>query len=488
MSSRRPRQPIQLQQSLARVAKGGIPLRAEERLAEEKGAHRRLFTSDLSVSEFLLVRSAECEPIAQVMGSSVFHVGTISDYRGRTGEVTTLSNAHRNSRRAALDRLQQEAALVEADAVVGVRINDRMITMGSRGKGGDAGGEVLEFTVIGTAVKAPWIAHPPGRPVLTDLSGQDLWALHQDGFQPCGFLFEFCRFHAWHVMNPLELDPEFGKRLQREGGATGELRISLLWNNKNDLDLHVTPPSGEEIYFGHKKSRCGGELDVDMNVHGNSTTPIENVYWAHGSAPRGRYQVAVKQFKCRDGNTRTPFRIEVVAAGKVTHYEGVVDGETMQGACVFDYAGPVPMEIPLAKHAIQHARAIAAEHLLSQANAAGAEYVIGSDLDVKIHEVPCGFAGCELNDLDVQVSWFGTGVRRLPGAHGREKPMPPLVLSMLPIGRRRDSLNVGEEKLDDIEIAAEEAEELAAETAEAKAFAAEVAAQDAERAEAARGE
>jgi uncharacterized protein YbjQ (UPF0145 family) len=482
MSSQRTRQPIRLEQSIARVANGGIPLRAEERLAEEKGAHRRLFTSDLSVSEFLLVRGAECEPIAQVMGSSVFHVGKISDYRGKTEEVTTLSHAHRSSRRAALDRLQQEAALVEADAVVGVHIRDRMITMGSRGKGGDAGGEVLEFTVIGTAVKAPWIQHPPGKPVLTDLSGQDLWALHQDGFQPCGFLFEFCRYHAWHVMNPLGLDPEFASRLQREGGATGELRISLLWNNTNDLDLHVIPPSGEELSFSHKKSRCGGELDVDMNVGGDSQTPIENVFWAHGSAPRGRYEVRVKQFKCRDGQVRTPFRVEVVAGGQVTHYEGVIDGQTVQTACTLDYAGLVPMEIPLAKHAIESARTIAAEKLIAQARAVGAEYVIGSDLDVKIHEVPCGFAGCELNDLDVEVSWLGTGVKRLPGTRGREREIPPLVLSMLPIGRRRDLQNVGEEALDDIEIAAEEAEELAAETAEATAFAAEVAAEAAEAA------
>src|SRR5215469_15543480 len=119
MSSRQPRQPIRLQDSLARVASGGIPLRAEERLAEEKGAHRRLFTSDLSVSEFLLTRGAACEPIAQVMGSSVFHVGRIPDYKGKTEEITVISDAHRRSRHLALARLQQEAALVEADAVVG---------------------------------------------------------------------------------------------------------------------------------------------------------------------------------------------------------------------------------------------------------------------------------------------------------------------------------------------------------------------------------
>ncbi len=470
-----------LDESLARVAAGGIPLRAEERLAEEKGAHARLFTSDLSVSEFLLARRAGCEPIAQVMGSSVFHVGRISDYRGKTEEVTSISEAHRSSRRAALDRLQQEAALVDADAVVGVHIRDRMILMGSRGKGGDAGGEVLEFTVIGTAVKAPWIEHPPGKPVLTDLSGQDLWALHQEGFQPCGFLFEFCRYHVWHVLNPLDLDPEFANRLQREGGATGELRISLLWNNTNDLDLHVISPSGNEISFQNKKSACGGELDVDMNVRATSDRPIENVYWAHGSAPRGRYQVLVKQFTVRDDNVRTPFRIEVVAGGNVTHYDATVDGQgTLQTACTFDYAGLVSMEIPHAKMAITKARKIAADKLVRQASAVGAEYVIGSDLDLEIHEVPCGFAGCELNDLDVEVSWFGTGVKRVPGPQGREKGMPSLVLSMMPLSRRRDSVNVGEEALDDIEVAAEEAEELAAENDETATFAAEVAVELAE--------
>ena len=63
--------------SLARVAAGGIPLRAEERLAEEAGEHRRLFTSDLTVPEFLLARDADVHPISQVMGSCIYHVGQI---------------------------------------------------------------------------------------------------------------------------------------------------------------------------------------------------------------------------------------------------------------------------------------------------------------------------------------------------------------------------------------------------------------------------
>ena len=231
--SSRTRPPIELEKSLARVKAGGIPTRAEERLAEEKGAHRRLFTSDLSVSEFLLARDAGCEPIAQVMGSSVFHVGQISSYRGETKEVTAISDAHRRSRRLALDRLQQEAALVDADAVVGVRIRDRMITMGSRGKGGDNGGEVLEFTVIGTAVKAPWMTHPEGKPILTDLSGQDVWALHQDGFQPCGFLFESrhrraLRLRSFSILKPHAPRLQQHKEVKHEICALGAQMISVV--------------------------------------------------------------------------------------------------------------------------------------------------------------------------------------------------------------------------------------------------------------------
>ncbi len=432
------------------------------------GAERRLFTSDLSVPEFLLARDAGCEPIAMVMGSSVFHVGEIGDYRGATGEVQVISEGHRRSRQAALGRLQLEAALVGADAVVGVVIRDRMITMGARGKGGDDGGEVLEFTVVGTAVKAPWINHPPDRPVLTDLSGQELWALHQDGFEPCGFVFDYCRYHLWHVMNPPGLDPEFASRLKREGGASGDIRISLLWNNRNDLDLRVTPPSNQEITFRNKRSACGGRLDIDMNFQERmSNQPIENIFWAHGGAPAGRYEVRVGQFSTRDAQD-TDYRVEVVAGNQVTHFSGRVSGSGMDLVTTFHYDA-APFEILEATAAVDRARAIASDKLIRQAIAFGAEFVIGSNIEVEIREGPCGFAGCELNDLDVEISALGTGVRKIPGWSGEARPLPPLMLSMMPLGRRRDVAIGGEGDDDDIRVAAEEAEEAALELDEANA-------------------
>src|SRR5262249_54008273 len=76
-----------------------------------------------------------------------------------------------------------------------------------------------------------------------------------------------------------DIDAEIRQRVQAAGGLYDgvDIRASLIWNNRNDLDLHVITPSGEHIYYGAKKALCGGFLDVDMNVRGETTKPVENV-------------------------------------------------------------------------------------------------------------------------------------------------------------------------------------------------------------------
>ena len=51
-------------------------------------------------------------------------------------------------------------------------------------------------------------------------------------------------------------DDDIEERLEREGGKTGEVQLSLAWDDYNDLDLHVFCPSGERIYFNNKKRNC----------------------------------------------------------------------------------------------------------------------------------------------------------------------------------------------------------------------------------------
>ena len=84
---------------------------------------------------------------------------------------------------------------------------------------------------------------------------------------------------------------ELQSRLNREGAMSGDVQISLMWENYNDLDLHVVCASGERIHGGNKKSECGGELDVDANVRPETKKPVENVVWPGVTAPPGSYQV-----------------------------------------------------------------------------------------------------------------------------------------------------------------------------------------------------
>src|SRR3954452_9893435 len=59
---------------IERVAGGGIPLAAEERIRELAGGGTA-FTSGLPVGDFALAVQDRVRPICQVMGSSVYKVG-----------------------------------------------------------------------------------------------------------------------------------------------------------------------------------------------------------------------------------------------------------------------------------------------------------------------------------------------------------------------------------------------------------------------------
>ncbi|MBI3875465.1 MAG: hypothetical protein HY300_05810 [Verrucomicrobia bacterium] len=123
----------------------------------------------------------------------------------------------------------------------------------------------------------------------------------------------------------LVFNNELTKRLQREEAKTGDVQLSLMWDNENDLDLHCIDPNGEHIYFGHKKSASGGELDVDMNARPPySNKPVENIYWPSGGAPMGHYQVFVHHYARHAGADTTAFTVGVKAAGKVREFKGSV--------------------------------------------------------------------------------------------------------------------------------------------------------------------
>lgn len=132
-----------------------------------------------------------------------------------------------------------------------------------------------------------------------------------------------------------DIDAEMRQRVLAAGGMYEgvDIRASLLWNNRNDLDLHVITPAGEHIYYGAKQASCTGWLDVDMNVMGETTKPVENVRWTKGAAKKGRYQVFVQLFSYKERNREpTPFKVEIEVAGEIHHFEGVASPKGETGA------------------------------------------------------------------------------------------------------------------------------------------------------------
>ena len=179
------RQAVEAQQaaSLAALERGELPLRAQQRLGEIGAEADRFFTSDLSVAEFALLDEIGLRPLAQVIGSSIYHVGWQQrpgafgmQMAGISSELTVVSEAWNTARRRAFARLEQEASLVGADAVVGVRL--------SVGRHDWAAG-AIEYVVVGTAVRDDR-GERGERPALTDLSGQDYWKLWRVGHRPLG--------------------------------------------------------------------------------------------------------------------------------------------------------------------------------------------------------------------------------------------------------------------------------------------------------------
>jgi len=129
-----------------------------------------------------------------------------------------------------------------------------------------------------------------------------------------------------------DIDAEMKQRVTSAGGRYEgvDIRASLLWNDRNDLDLYVIPPSGERIYYGHKQSVCGGWLDVDMNVRGESTKPVENVQWAKGTAPKGHYKICIQNYRYHERPAPIPYRAEIEINGTTHYFQDTIShkGET----------------------------------------------------------------------------------------------------------------------------------------------------------------
>lgn len=184
-----PDRPVDEEASLAAVAAGGIPFRAQRRIAELQGG-QSAFTSMLSPAETTVARSLDLTPLSQVVGSSLYHVGWVFSGTSYTGaELTTLSHAYFEGRRLALSRLAQEATILGAHAVVGVKLTQVRHAWA---------GDTVEFNASGTAVR---LANTPlpALPALAMMEVDELYKLHGAGYWPVGIAIGCCFWYQPHA-------------------------------------------------------------------------------------------------------------------------------------------------------------------------------------------------------------------------------------------------------------------------------------------------
>jgi len=174
--------------TLASLDKGGIPLDARERIEREMALGKNFFSSDLTAREYLLAKETGVEVIGLVMGSSFYNVswfGLQQRQRRHTGEMLDLSQAHMDARSRAMSRLREEAALMGASGVIGVKLESNSHEWSSR---------LTEFTAVGTAVRIPgW----QGAPFTSALSAQEFWQLYNAGYVPHDVAFGVCSYYMY---------------------------------------------------------------------------------------------------------------------------------------------------------------------------------------------------------------------------------------------------------------------------------------------------
>lgn len=228
----------------------------QQRISQQSG--KSFFSSDLSTNEYLLMREAGCDPLGLVMGTSFYQVGfyrNLWGYRSRTGEVEALTQAQLAARELAVSRLQQEAALLGAHGVIGVRLK--------KSRGGWGFGRV-EFTAIGTAIRIS--GRPmPQQPFTSDLSGQEFWQLRQAGYFPKGLVFGACSYYVHSDRTTRQLmNPTLWGNLFGQGRRNQEL-VQLTQGFQDARELAILRLTQDLNHLG-AQGAVGMQIEISEEV------------------------------------------------------------------------------------------------------------------------------------------------------------------------------------------------------------------------------
>lgn len=163
-----------------------------------------------------------------------------------------------------------------------------------------------------------------------------------------GALFPWSNNFSWAYTG--DVADSIKERVKAAGGnVTGDLCCRLAWSNHDDLDFHMREPGGNVINFRQTRSPyTGGQLDVDMNAHSVTRTPVENIFYGNRLLMKeGVYQLMVNQFRVREPGKDVGFEVEIDYLGEVLRfaYPKAVRAEETISVARFKYSHAGGFEI-----------------------------------------------------------------------------------------------------------------------------------------------
>jgi hypothetical protein len=104
------------------------------------------------------------------------------------------------------------------------------------------------------------------------------------------------------------------KKLIDYNAGTGDIQISISWEDYNDIDVwvhYIGSNKFDMIGWQNKFGSSGGILDIDRNVTPTTTSPVENIFWPKDKAPYGRYIVYIHHYQQWDKNKSSTVYLRV---------------------------------------------------------------------------------------------------------------------------------------------------------------------------------
>lgn len=159
-------------------------------------------------------------------------------------------------------------------------------------------------------------------------------------------IFKWSNNYSWTFNGNLAGKSQIKEAVKSRGGKTeGIVNIRLAFpNTTSDYDLHVTEPSGNEIYYMNRRDMqsSSGMLDLDaQGADGNfpADKRVENIiYTNEQKMPNGNYRVYVHNYSTNDNNFG--FVIEVEIDGEVTtfNYNSIIRTGAKVDVCLIKKA------------------------------------------------------------------------------------------------------------------------------------------------------